>query len=345
MNTQAFRTTLTLATVVLLSSHALSASDTNLTEVIREAQTKVVKIFGAGGFRQLEAYQSGIIISPEGHVLTSLSYVLDTDDLVVVLDDGRSLKPEFVGSDPVRELALLKLPLAEESLPYFDLHHQEQVEVGDRIFAISNLYGIATGDESASVLQGAITARAPLDARRGAYTTTFRDEVYVVDAYANNPGAAGGALVDWQGRLLGILGKEVKSKVTGTWLNYALPIASFAESVSEMREGNSSNWTPPVQLPDESLSTEYLGVRLVPDVLPVTPPFVDAVRRGSPAEVAGLRADDLIVFTGERQIASCHAFLEELTYHDRREEIQIGILRDGALLEVTLKPEDSRADD
>ncbi len=314
------------------------AAEADLHDVVRQTQQKVVKIYGAGGLKQMEAYQSGILVSPEGHVLTVLSYVLDTDDLAIVLDDGRKFQPERIGTDPLRELALLKLPLEEgETLPYFDLRQRPQVEIGDRVLALSNLYGIAAGDEPVSVLQGALTAIAPLDARRGSFATNYHDNVYVVDAYANNPGAAGGALVNWQGKLLGLLGKELKSRITGTWLNYALPTANFAESVDNMIAGRANNIETPSQLPEESLSTELLGIRLIPDVLRLTPPYIDAVRRGSSAEIAGLRPDDLIVFAGGKQIASCRALVEELSYHDQREEIALLVLRDGGIVEMLLK--------
>ncbi|MEQ8837885.1 MAG: trypsin-like peptidase domain-containing protein, partial [Lacipirellulaceae bacterium] len=107
-----------LALFLTLGSDASASRP--LRSAIRATQQKVVKIYGAGGLRQLEAYQTGIVISPEGHVLTTLSYVLDTDDLAVVLDSGQKFQAEFVASDPVLELALLKLP-AEEPLPAFDL--------------------------------------------------------------------------------------------------------------------------------------------------------------------------------------------------------------------------------
>ncbi len=162
-----------------------------LQTVIRQSQAKIVKIYGAGGFRQLESYQTGILISPSGHILTVLSYVLDTEDLAVILDDGRKFRPELLASEPVLELALLKISVEEEMLPFFDLDKPVTAEVGDRVLALSNLYGIATGDEPVSVLQGSITAIAPLDARRGAFVSNNREPVYVVDAYANNPGAAG----------------------------------------------------------------------------------------------------------------------------------------------------------
>ncbi len=334
-----------LLAITLTAVNSASAAETDLHAVIRNAQIKVVKIYGAGGLRQLEAYQSGVLISPEGHVLTVLSYVLDTDDLAVILDDGRKFRPELLGTDPLRELALLKLTVEEETLPHFDLQKPVIGKVGDRVMALSNLYGIAAGNEPVSVLQGAITALAPLDARRGSFATSNREQVYVVDAYANNPGAAGGALINWQGDLLGLLGKELKSRVTGTWLNYALPTASFTGSVDNILAGRTAELEAPTQLPDDGMSAELLGVRLIPNVLTLTPPYIDSVRRDSAADRAGLRSDDLVVFVAGKQVASCRALAEELAFHDEREEITVGILRDGALLEVNLKLADEQAAD
>ena len=73
-----------------------------LVETIDGVQSKVVKIYGAGGFRGLEAYQSGLVISAEGHVLTVWSYVLDTDFLTATLSDGRKFDARLVGADPRR---------------------------------------------------------------------------------------------------------------------------------------------------------------------------------------------------------------------------------------------------
>lgn len=303
--------------------------------LIRQSQAKVVKIYGAGGFRKMEAYQTGIIVSPTGHVLTSLSYVLDTDDLTVVLDDGRRFTAEFVGNDLLRELALLKLP-GEEPVPYFDLRDHATADVGDRVLALSNLYGIATGDEPVSVLQGIITAIAPLDARRGAVASINRERVYIVDAYTNNPGAAGGALVDWHGKLIGLLGEELKSRVTGTWLNYAIPVAELDQSVVEMLAGGSNDTELTLEPLQDAPTLEQLGIRLVPDVLPLTPPYVDFVRQGSPADAAGMRADDLIVFVVGKQVASCHDVGQVLSRLEPGEEVRFDVLREGDITEITL---------
>ncbi len=317
----------------------LHAGDLQLT--IRDAQTKVVKIYGAGGFKQMEAYQSGLLISPEGHVLTALSYVLDTDDLAVILHDGRKWTAEYLASDPITDLALLKLPDEAEQLPHFELRGatSSQARPGQRILALSNLYGIATGDEPVSVLQGVVTAIAPLKARRGAFQSNYRDEVYVLDAYANNPGAAGGALVDWQGNLLGILGKELRSEVTGTWLNYALPVPAIATTVDEMLSGrvNSTPTALPPEVPTHS--TESLGISLIPNVLPRTPPYVDSLRRGSSADQAGLRPDDLVVFVNGEPIDSHKAFVQQLGRIENVDPVTMSVLRNGELREFALVPD------
>ena len=79
----------------------------------------MVKIYGAGGLRDMEAYQSGILISPEGHILTVFSHVLDTDYITAVLADGRKFEAKLLGADPRLEVAVLKIDAA--GLPCFDL--------------------------------------------------------------------------------------------------------------------------------------------------------------------------------------------------------------------------------
>jgi serine protease Do len=199
--------------------------------------------------------------------------------------------------------------------------------------ALSNLFGIATGDEQVSVMQGVITAFAPLQTRR---TAGAQPQVYVLDASTNNPGAAGGALVDWQGRLLGMLGKERKSQVTGTWLNYALPTPLLETTVQQLRSGQA---LPPELPPEgEAHTLEELGIVLIPDVLPRTPPYLDGVRRDSPAERAGLRADDLLVLVEDDAVDSAQAVVQRIGRSDRFEPLTLTVLRGGQLSRHTLPP-------
>jgi len=329
--------------VYLAVASMRDATAASLYDSIRGAQRKVVKIYGAGGVRGLEAYQTGILISPEGHVLTVESYVLDTDDLAVVLDDGRKYQAELLGVDPVRELAVLKLPVEDASLPHFDLAAAPLAEVGERVLAVSNLFGIAAGDEPVSVLQGVVTAVAPLEARRGSFESSYRGNVYVVDAAANNPGAAGGALVNWRGELLGLLGKELRSRTTGAWLHYALPVDSFVASVETMRSGQSIDVAEDAEAgPVEPLSLGELGLVLVPDVLPRTPPYIDAVLPNSVAARAKLQPDDLIVYIEGEPTASCAAVVQAVARREKFDAVRVSVLRDGKLVETTLEADDAQ---
>jgi S1-C subfamily serine protease len=322
------------------TGEGVDSSKRTLATTIRLVQQRVVKIYGAGGMRNFEAYQSGILISAQGHVLTSLSYVLDTLDLTVVLDDGSKFTAQQIGSDPITELAVLKLPVVGRSLPWFDLQAATRAEVGARVLSVSNLFGIATGEEPASVLQGVVTAVVPLDARRGQYRSNYRGMVYVVDAQVNNPGSAGGVLTDWQGIPLGVLGKELRNRVTSTWLNYALPIHEVRTTVDDIMAGrtiHSANLHS--AQPASPMSIAALGIALVPNVLTRTPPYIDAVRRHSAAERSGLKADDLVVLVAGQPTASCLIVLETISQHEREEPLRISVLRGGELLELELRIE------
>ena len=107
------------------------------------------------------------------------------------MDDGRKFQGQLIGADPRREIAVLKIEA--DDLPHFRLSDAVELDVGDRVLAFSNLFGVATGDEDASVLHGCVSAKTRLEARRGAFETPYDGPVYVVDAMTNNPGSAGGA--------------------------------------------------------------------------------------------------------------------------------------------------------
>jgi len=328
-----FATLQRLLVFLLLAFAAVDVRAASLAEVIDTTQPKMVKIYGAGGFNRLEAYQSGFLISAEGHIATAWSYVLDTDYITVTLNDGRRFEAKLLGADPRLELAVLKIEATE--LPYFDLNAATTADSGTRVLAFSNLFGVATGDEPASVQHGVVAVKTQLDARRGVFETPYRGSVYVLDAMTNNPGAAGGALINQRGELVAMLGKELRSAQNNIWLNYALPIEELRGSVSQILEGKFRPTTDVPKLkPDESIDLAALGLVLIPDVLERTPPYVDLVRGGSAAATAGLRPDDLIVFVGENLVHSCQGFRDELAHIERSTPLKLVLMRGQELVEV-----------
>jgi serine protease Do len=315
------------------------AADVSLAETVRSVAPKMVKIYGAGGIQGLEAYQSGFLISAEGHVLTTWSYVLDTDnDLVgVTLADGRKFEGKVVGHDPRLEIAVLKIDAKD--LPFFSLDQAVEAPLGSRVLAFSNLFGVATGNEMVSVQRGVVVSRTQLAARRGAFATLYNGPVYVLDAMTNNPGASGGALTDRKGRLTGLLGKELTNAQTNTWLNYAIPISEVNSAVVDILAGKvrPRSAQQEAKKPKEALTPALLGIAMVPNVLAKTPPFIDRIERSSPAEAAGLRPDDLVLFVNDRVVGSCKAFIEELTFVDRLDSVRITVQRGQELVDVVLE--------
>lgn len=324
---------------LLFASSGLVAGEsrTELAGMLSQAQAKMVKIYGAGGPRGLEAYQSGFLISPDGHILTAYSYVLDTDYITVVLADGRKFEAKLLGADPRLEVAVLKLSAAD--LPYFDLTKTARAKVSDNVLALSNLFNVALGDEPASVQHGVVSTFTRLEARRGVFETPYRGPIYVLDAKTNNPGSAGGALIDYRGELLAVLGKELKNSLNDTWLNYAIPIEELRPSVEAIRAGKfvAQPASDPNRKPLSAISLEALGIVLVPDVLERTPPYVDYVYPSSPAEKIGIRPDDLIVLVDDRLVQSCKLLRADLEYIDASDPLRITVLRGQDLLEFVLQ--------
>jgi len=302
-------------------------------ETIAAAARKVVKVYGAGGIRGLEAYQSGVLVAPDGQVVTVASTVLDADDIDCVLDDGRRFRATLRGIDPRRELAVLKLD--GEDLPAFVLDESPPLDVGSRVFALSNLFGVAVGDERVSAQHGVIAALVPLAARRGAYEAPFRGDVYVLDCTTNNPGSPGGALIDRQGRLVGLLGKELRSSASGVWLNYAIPVAELARAHRDIMAGEAMA-PPPADAAAAMIDPLVLGLVLVPDLLDKTPPFVESTLPDSAAARAGLLPDDLVVAVNGLAVSSRSAVRQALAVVAEGDPVRVTVIRGGAIVDCDL---------
>ncbi len=141
-----------------------------------------------------------------------------------------------------------------------------------------------------------------------------------------------------------MLGKELKNALNSTFLDYAIPIAEMKDSIEAIKAGKMVARRDEEQKkkPRRSLTLEALGVVLVPDVLERTPPYVEQVRTGSPAEKAGIRPDDLIVLMGEQLVQSCKFLRADLEYIDYQDPVKLTLLRGQDLIEVTLQGEEKR---
>ncbi len=294
-----------------------------------------MKIFGSGGLRGLEAYQTGILISDKGYVLTAWSYVLDAEGTRVVTDAGERFEAKLVGHDSKLEIAVLKIEA--EGLQHFNIEAAVEAKPGTRIRALTNCYGVATGDEPVSVQQGAVVAVTKFDARRGKWKVPFDGKVLILDAITSNPGAAGGVVTTLDGLPVALIGKESRDNRTGAWLNYAVPFSELGDAVQRILSGKQQQQRQiSSRRSSEPMGPELLGFSLVPDVVGRTPPFVDSVFIDGVAAEAGILPDDLIVDINGIATASCRDVARLLGQIDRDEPVKLTLQRGSTFVSVKL---------
>lgn len=289
---------------------------------------KTVKIYGVGGLAGFDDAQSGILISDSGHILTVTGSVLDEDPINCTLNDGQKFTAKLVGVNPKLSIAVLKIDA--QTPDYFDLSSAPvPVAVGCPVLAITNLYSVAAGNEPMSVQHGVISAITPLEARRGAFVAGFKGDVYIIDAITNNPGAPGGALVDYNGAFLGLVGKQLKSTTQSIYINFAMPQSALSSAVQDIldKKTQKTGQQDEVTKPADAWSPNKLGFQLAPDVLPLTPAYVDSVRANSPAAKAGLTPDDFIVMVKGTVVKDVKALKAALEKIDVADPVELLILR------------------
>src|SRR5436190_11852698 len=185
-----------VACSVLLAIGSSAWADDPFPVVADKVNQKVVKIFGAGGFRSVTNYGTGILISPDGHILTVASQLLDTSEIIVHLYDGRRVVATTLVVEPELDCAILKIKVEGKKpdektnldLPFYDLPaaaKEPPAKVNDWVLAFTNCFDIATRDESLSIQRGVVAAYTKLQGKRGIFEFPYHGEVYVVDAITN----------------------------------------------------------------------------------------------------------------------------------------------------------------
>lgn len=329
---------LSILAVAILGTlaHEVSAAEESVYQSINR---RLVKITGAGGLRGLPPFGTGAIISAEGHILTVWNHVLDERVVTVTLPDGRKVDGQVVGADPELDVAVLKVDATD--LAHFVLEDSIDVGTGTRVLAFSNMFRVAAGDEPLTVLHGVIAAKVKLQARKGVFEIPYKGPVYIVDAITNNSGAGGGVVVTRDGRLIALIGREVRNAQTNTWINYSVPISAIRDVVADIqagrvRRGGEEEEDVDGRTPRRISATDF-GLVLVPDVVPRTPAFIDRTMPGTPAADSGLRANDLVLFVNDELVPSCRALREELGKLKPGDPVRIVIRRGDELITLDWK--------
>ena len=265
---------------------------------------------------QATSLGSGVIVSPDGYVLTNHHVVDGADDIELVLADGRELHAKVRGADPESDLAVLK---AEgTNLPTITFGTMEDLHVGDVVLAIGNPFGFGN-----TVTMGIVSALG----RNHLGVNRFED--FIQTDAPINPGNSGGALVDTSGNLVGINSTIFSQSGGSMGIGFAIPV-SLARSVLAqiIREGEvTRGWlgVEPQAITREA--AHALALARTDGVL------VRALQRNGPADRAGIQVRDVVVDVGGKPTPDVPQLLARIAELRPGSSARVKVLRDGKPLD------------
>jgi serine protease Do len=255
---------------------------------------------------------SGVIISSNGYIVTNNHVVDGAKEVTVTLSNGRELRARVVGRDPQTDVAVVKVSATD--LPAITFADSHKVEVGDRVLAIGNPFGIGE-----TVTTGIVSATG----RRAGLGLAYED--FIQTDAAINPGNSGGALVDVEGRLVGI-NTAILSR-SGGFQGVGLAVPSdLVDNVAEnlVAHGKVVRGYLGVGIQDLTPSlADQFGIKATAGAL------VTDVRVGSPGAKAGLKSGDVITAFNGQQVDNASALSLNVGETAPGTKIALDVLRDG----------------
>lgn len=253
---------------------------------------------------------SGVILNPDGYLVTNAHVINDADEILVTLVDGRQTMARLIGMDPETDLALLQIEL--DSLPSIMIGDSDSLKVGDIVLAIGNPYDIGQ-----TVTQGIVSAKGRK--RRG--ISTFED--YIQTDADINPGNSGGALINASGQLIGINTAIITNSGGSQGIGLSIPIKLVFEVIQSLLSHG------------HVVRGAYLGimVQVVPEGTldnsgqQQSGILVAGVVSGGPAAVAGVIPGDIITEIDNIQLYQPRQAIRMISNLQPDTEIEITIIR------------------
>ena len=264
-------------------------------------------------------YGSGVIVSPEGILLTNNHVVDGAQDITVRLSDGREARADVVGTDPETDLAVLRIQL--DKLPAVTLGRLDALRVGDTVLAIGNPFNVGQ-----TVTAGIVSALG----RTGVGVSTF--ESFIQTDAAINPGNSGGALVDGQGHLVGI-NTAIFSRSGGSLgIGFAIPV-DVAQQVMEglLKDGQvTRGW---IGVEPRELTAEFIDNFKLPVHDGV---LITGVLQDGPASQGGMKPGDVVTAVAEQPVASVPQLLNAVAALKPGSQAKVAVQRGAQRLQLTL---------
>lgn len=308
----------------------IDSEDTTLAEAVAaKCLPSVVSITAQGETEDSGGIGSGVILDTDGNILTNYHVIEGATALVVRIDDGSSYEAEVVGSDESSDLAVIRLKDAEGAdLTPIEIGDSDDIDVGEWVMAIGSPFG-----NEQSVSTGIVSALYRSTALPSASGTSIYANMIQTDA-AINPGNSGGALVNAEGKLLGINSVIESYSGSSSGVGFAIPVNYAFDIANQLIAGET-----PVH--------PYLGASLMSvnaynsrqnNLSVDSGAYVAEVTEGGPAAKAGVEAGDIVVAVDDEAISSADGLIIALREHEVGDKVVLTVVRgkDEKKIEVEL---------
>ena len=307
----------------------IAAMATSSVVHIRSTYDSQIKSNGYYRYRQgpSQSSGSGVIVSDDGYIVTNNHVIENASTVQVVLNDNRSYDAKVIGTDPTTDLALIKVKA--QKLPFMAYGNSDKVKVGQWVLAVGNPFNLTS-----TVTAGIISAKARnigiLRDENNLQIESFLQTDAVV-----NPGNSGGALLDVNGRLIGI--NSAIASPTGSYAGYAfaIPVNLVKKVADDLLEfGIVQRALLGIQINDVSAElAEQQDLSVVQGV------YVIRVNAESGAEEAGIKENDVIIGIDGMEVTNTSKLQELVARHRPGDQVKVLLIRGGEELEMeaTLK--------
>jgi Do/DeqQ family serine protease len=275
--------------------------------------------------REVQSIGSGVIVdAEEGYVLTNHHVIAQADDILVTLKDGRRVEAKLLGSDPGTDIAVLRIE--PERLHSVPLGNSEELEVGDFVVAIGNPFGLGQ-----TVTMGIVSALGRHGLRAEGYEDFIQTDASI------NPGNSGGALVDLQGRLVGINTAIIGPAGGNIGIGFAIPVNIVHEVMDQIvafgvvRRGRLGvlirDLTPE---PAQGLGIDTAKGVIIEEVVP-----------DSAADRAGIQPGDVILRVNGEEVVDSAALRTKIGLSRVGEVVRLEVLRGDRKIQVAIQIEEA----
>ena len=276
---------------------------------------------GRGRQQEMKGSGSGVIIRPDGYIVTNNHVVSGATKVTVTLNNNSSYDATIIGTDPVTDVALIKIDA--QGLPTIEMGDSDALRLGEWVLAI----GSPLGDS----LRGTITAG--IVSAKGRTMTndgTFKIESFIQTDAAVNPGNSGGALVNKKGELVGINTAIVSQTGAYSGYSFAVPVNIVRKIVGDLIDFGT------VKRAKLGVTMGTVNDEIAKDLKLSSPKgvYINEVMKGSAAEKAGIKSKDVVISIDGTEIATASALQEKVNSYHPGDKASFVVIRDGQKKEI-----------